>query len=1087
MTQARDNIYKGLGLFIEALRPYIVQFLKERAEGESWENLYIETLYDNQRSHWHHSRDKGQKPETLIDFQNLKGFALGYRNELKEDFDKDANRLPTLFDEIYEVRNKTYHHQDISDDEMKRAFNNMIRIMKKLGMKEMVEELIFLKEGKKEQKKKSKASKKSTGDLLPWFKNVRPHLDIRQGRLDESVFAANLGEVALETGREIYQNPALFFEKTFFTAGLKTVAKRVINGLSGGADTENRVISLQTGFGGGKTHTLISLFHLAKWGKKASESGEIKPLIDYTGEPKFDKANVAVFTNQTNDPVQGRETEEGIHIKTLWGELAYQLGGPEAYELIRANDENRTAPKGVFNKVLQKTKPGLILIDELADYCTSAATVEVGGSNLSDQTISFMQELSETIASNDRCVAVITLPASASEVGSSEQATKILTSLESRISRVGADTKPVADEEIFEVIRRRLFEDIGDEEEVENTISQYMQLYDSLRVELPSTAHRGEYRQKLKKSYPFHPELIDMFRIRWASHPDFQRTRGVLRLLASIVSDLWKRKGSLTDTNALIQTSDVNFGNLDALVGQLKKLYGNGYEAVITADVAGSSSNAFAIDEEKPGYGQYDLTKGICNTILLGTFGRSDANKGISIKEIKLCMLKPDFFNHNDINGALDVLESTAHYLYYSSSGTDTKRYWFRVQPNINILINQARNDVDRSEVDAEILKRIKNHETGVNSFNVLVDPPEDIPEQKKPTLIILGPQYQKTQEGLTKKTENWIAKLATQKGNSDRIYRNTLLFLVANELGYNKLKDSVTDYLASQTIRDDYQSQLESDQKDELKRKLQESSNDIDRRLVDTYVNIVKHSAKNGPQLLQVKEFKNRLDYQINYHITQTLITEEWLLEGVGYNTLKKYNLLPDEENPVKVQDVYETFLRYDDKPLITGPDAVRKSLLRYCRNGQLAIAAGESGDFSTIFFKQDIPFFEVTDETYWLVDESLYQPEDFEDEAGKPEDFDGSGTPGASEDDGSPTEDEETEQTTFKTLTISGKVGLENYTQLFSSFVRPLSNNNVQIEVTIKAHTTEANPITENSNQYKITKESANQLGLNFEAEKR
>lgn len=1083
MTQARDNIYKGLGLFIEALRPYIVSFLKERAEGESWENLYIETLYDNQRSHWHHSRDKGQKPETLIDFQNLKGFALGYRNELKEDFDKDANRLPTLFDEIYEVRNKTYHHQDISDDEMKRAFNNMIRIMKKLGMEEMVEELTFLKEGKKQQKKKSKASKQFTGDLVPWFKNVRPHLDIRQGRLDESVFAANLGEVALETGREIYQNPALFFEKTFFTAGLKTVAKRVINGLSGGADTENRVISLQTGFGGGKTHTLISLFHLAKWGKKASESGEIKPLIDYTGKPKFDKANVAVFTNQTNDPVQGRETEEGIHIKTLWGELAYQLGGPEAYKLIRANDENRTAPKGVFNKVLQKTKPGLILIDELADYCTSAATVEVGGSNLSDQTISFMQELSETIAANDQCVAVITLPASASEVGSSEQATKILTSLESRISRVGADTKPVADEEIFEVIRRRLFEDIGDEEEVENSISQYMQLYDSLRVELPSTAHRGEYRQKLKKSYPFHPELIDMFRIRWASHPDFQRTRGVLRLLASIVSDLWKRKGSLTSINALIQTSDVNFGNLDALVGQLKKLYGNGYEAVITADVAGSSSNAFAIDEEKPGYGQYDLTKGICNTILLGTFGSSDANKGISIKEIKLSMLKPDSFNHNDINGALDVLESTAHYLYYSSSGTDTKRYWFRVQPNINILINQARNDVHRSEVDAEILKRIKNHERGVNSFNVLVDPPEDIPEQKKPTLIILGPQYQKTQEGLTKKTENWIAELATQKGNSDRIYRNTLLFLVANELGYNKLKDSVTDYLASQTIRDDYQSQLENDQKDELKRKLQESSNDIDRRLVDTYVNIVKHSAKNGPQLLQVKEFKNRLDYQINHHIAQTLISEEWLLEGVGYNTLKKYNLLPEKENSVKVQDVYETFLRYDDKPLITGPDAVRKSLLRYCRNGQLAIAAGEPDNFSTVYFKQDIPFFEVTDETYWLVDESLYQPKELEDDPGQPEDFDGGETPSASEDDGAGPEEE---QTIYKSITISGKVGLENYTQLFSSFVRPLSNNNVQIKIKIKAHSTDANPITENSNQYKITKESANQLGLNFEAEK-
>jgi len=1087
MAELRDNIYKGLGLFIEAIRPYIVSFLSERAGDEDWENLYIETLYDNQRAHWHNALDKGQDPETLIDFQNLKGFALGKKYELEDDFGKDAHKLATWFDEIYEVRNKTYHHQDVTDEEIKRAFDNMILIMRKLKMDEMVEELKHLKEGKKPEDKQEKISKSSSDELIPWFKNVRPHLDIRQGRLDESIFAANLGEVAFGQGREIYQNPALFFEKTFFTAGLKTVAKRVVEGLNGGKSTENRVISLQTGFGGGKTHTLISLYHLAKWGKKTKKFGEATPLVEHTGTPEFEEANVAVFTNQTNDPVQGRKVEDDIHIKTLWGELAYQLGGKEAYELIRANDENQTAPKGTFKKVLQKTKPALILIDELADYCTSAATVKVEGSNLSDQTISFMQELSETIAASDSCVAVVTLPASVSEVGTSEQASNILTSLENRISRVGADTKPVSDEEIFEVIRRRLFDDIKDDAVVENTISQYMQLYDSLRVELPTKAHRAEYREKLEKSYPFHPELIEMFRSRWASHPNFQRTRGVLRLLASIVSDLWKRQGSLTGTNALIQTSDVNFSNLDALVGQLKKLYGNGYEAVITADVSGPSSNAFMIDQEKGGdYNKNDLTQGICSTVLLGTFGSSDANKGISIKEIKLCMLKPKSFNHNNINGALDALESTAHYLYYSSSGTDTKRYWFRVEPNVNILINKARSEISRPDVNAEILKRIKNRETGINLFNPLVDPDEGIPEQKKPTLIILGPQYLKTQQGLTKETQEWIKKIATKKGNSERIYRNTMLFLVANELGYNKLKESVTDYLASLKIRDDYQSQLEDEQSKELKRKLDESSTDIEGRLVDTYVNVVKYSAKEGPKVKQVKEFKSRLDYQVNVSIQKLLFDEEWLLEGVGYNTLKKYNLLPDKEYHVRVKDVYETFLRYDDKPLITGPDVVRDSLLRYCRNGQFAIAAGEPDNFNNVYYKQDVPYFDVTDETFWLVDESLYQPEEVT--PTHPEDFNGDGGgPTATEDDEAAEEEDVEDLTVYKSLKISGTVGLENYTQLFSSFVRPLSNNNVKIEVTIKAQSTEANPITENSNQYKITKESANQLGLNFEAEER
>ena len=162
----------------------------------------------------------------------------------------------------------------------------------------------------------------------------------------------------------------MFFQKTFFTAGIKNIAKRVVQGLNGGQDSDNRVISLQTGFGGGKTHTLISLYHLAKWGKKANKSDEIKDLLSATGKLEFASANIAVFTNTTNDTAKGRKTG-GLHIRTLWGELAYQLGGKNAYELIRVNDENLIAPKGLFKAVLERTKPALILIDELADYCVS--------------------------------------------------------------------------------------------------------------------------------------------------------------------------------------------------------------------------------------------------------------------------------------------------------------------------------------------------------------------------------------------------------------------------------------------------------------------------------------------------------------------------------------------------------------------------------------------------------------------------------------------------------------------------------------------------------------------------------------------
>ncbi len=598
--------------------------------------------------------------------------------------------------------------------------------------------------------------------MKPWFKIVKPHKDIQEGHLDESVFAANLAEVATGTGREIYTNPNIFFQKTFFTSGIKNIAKRVIQGLNGGQDAENRVISLQTGFGGGKTHTLISLFHLAQLGEKANTSKQAKELFAVTGKPTFESANIAVFTNTTNDPAKKRKIE-ALTIRTLWGELAYQLGGHAAYELIRVNDEKQIAPKGLFKKVLDRYKPALILIDELADYCVSASAVKVEASNLSDQTVSFMQELTEAIAGTDQCVLIATLPASAQELASSPMSSQILSALENRITRIGANIKPVDDDEIFEVVRRRLFEDLNDTDEIKQVISAYYTFYQYLCNEIPNYALKSDYKEKLKKAYPFHPELIDMFCLRWASNPFFQRTRGVLRILAAIVSDLWQRQNSLTGSQFLIHTSDVTLSNVESITSQITMLNGSSWDSVIHADVSGASSNAFRIDNEARQLGKNNITQGIAATILLGTFGSKGQNKGVGIDEIKLCMVTPEGFNHNDINGAIDRMEDKAHYLYYSSS-SGQKRYWFDTTPNINILINQAKGDIKKTDIIAEILKRIKEKTKSAQFFNILVDPSEDIPEQMKPTLVILSPKYLANPNEINGNTKRIIEKIATKK-----------------------------------------------------------------------------------------------------------------------------------------------------------------------------------------------------------------------------------------------------------------------------------------------------------------------------------
>jgi hypothetical protein len=1086
-----DNLFKAFGLFIEAFRPYVVEILMKEVD-DKWPALFVESLYPAQRDSWNLGLKAGSQPEALIDYPYLKPFVLKYKDLIKKDFAKDTNKLATRLETICDTRNKLAHFQEITDDEFAETFIQMKSIARSLKMDELETAFNQLQEAKTHDARNTETLNEKDTDyttLKPWFRSVLPHMDIRQGRLDESVFAANLAEVALGNGREIYNNPVVFFSKTFFTAGLKSVAKTVIKGLNGNEDAENRVISLQTGFGGGKTHTLISLYHICKWGRQAVQSQYAQELLKHTGQPEFDTAKIAVFTNTTTDAANGRLTPDGFTIQTIWGELAYQLGGKEAFEIIRKNDEQLIAPAGLFKKVLELTKPALILIDELADYCVKASARKAGNSSLADQTISFMQELTEAVAGTNNCVAVITLPASPQEVGNTDQAQAILSSLQKRVSRVGADTQPVADDEIYEVIRRRLFEEIGNKEDIEAVVSKYFDMYQQSWTELPGNANKSEYKQRMLKSYPFHPELIDVFRIRWASHHDFQRTRGVLRLLAAIVSDLWKRQQSLPGSNLLIHSGQVNFANLDAMSSQLKKLYGNGYDAVITADVAGSASNAFKIDGNKTEYGQWYLTQSISSVILMNSFGSDGANKGISVPEMKLNLLSPDGFNHNSINGALDELESTAYYLYYAQTGGAGKRYWFHTKPNINILINQARADVKPVDIEAEILNYVRQRTSGkIELFNVLIAPTTDLPELMKPTLIFLAPNHFVANGAVSKPAQSLIEKLSTKKGNSERIYRNTILYILCSEMGIAKLQSDVRELLACQKISREYQSQLEMEQKTDLKKRTEEAIRQTESSLVSAYSILLKHSVKKGIELLSITQFADSLDRQINSNIIDTLKEEEWLLDAVGLSTLKANNLLPTPDNSIRAKDVYEAFLRFDDKPMISGANAVAVSLQRYCTNGEYCIATGDGNSFTAYFYKQPIPFFDVTEDTYWLLDSAkIPKPETpTSDPIGVKTDtvHENANTP--KEQDSKDTTKIETPKN-FKSINISGQVPLERYTELFNYFITPfaMNGNKIDIEVNFKIKSNSNSPLDESKQQYKSAKEAAKQLGLNFNEE--
>jgi hypothetical protein len=267
--------------------------------------------------------------------------------------------------------------------------------------------------------------------LKPWYAVATPHEDIRKGQLEEAIFAANLWAVVQGNAREVYSDPEQFFRKSYMTGGLAAVLKRVASGLLGLSDAGDRIISLQTAFGGGKTHMLVALYHLAKHAAALKTSSAGDELRRVLGDRFPDTVRgIAVFTNQTCDATQGRKTPEGVQTRTLWGELALQLGGVPLYEKIRANDEAQRVPQGLFVDILREAAPCLILLDELADYCVGAAAVPVGDTTLADQTISFVQQLEEAVSQVPGAVVVATLPASRLEVAQSEKSQELFSALE---------------------------------------------------------------------------------------------------------------------------------------------------------------------------------------------------------------------------------------------------------------------------------------------------------------------------------------------------------------------------------------------------------------------------------------------------------------------------------------------------------------------------------------------------------------------------------------------------------------------------------------------------------------------------------
>ena len=372
--------------------------------------------------------------------------------------------------------------------------------------------------------------------LKPWREVAIPHEDVHRGTFVRAEFAADITRVHDGSATPEYQDPVLFFQRTFITEGMGALLTSVAKRLAGkGGDP---VIQLQTAFGGGKTHTMLAVMHMVGGKAAKSDLAGIPPLLDAAGVLDLPVARVVVLDGVKLSPSMPRRVD-GHTLRTLWGELAWQLGGAEAYAALADADATGTNPgKDLLAELIRKAGPCVILIDELVAYIRQFEDGKSLSGGTYDANLTFIQALTEALKAAPQAVLLASLPESEGEAGSG-RSFAILKSLEGIFGRTQAIWKPVSTEESFEIVRRRLFTEIRDQDTRDTVCRAFADWYVKHKEDLPGEAQEGRYYDRLRSAYPIHPEVFERLYQDWSALPNFQRTRGVLKLMARVIHRLW--------------------------------------------------------------------------------------------------------------------------------------------------------------------------------------------------------------------------------------------------------------------------------------------------------------------------------------------------------------------------------------------------------------------------------------------------------------------------------------------------------------------------------------------------------------------
>lgn len=921
-----ERVGKALELLTAGLKPFVERELKS-VHQENWfeetrkflNESHLPLLGQSENPHWDAS--------TLL---------ITMWNQWNDVFRKTLGPADrSLVSELREVRNRWAHQTPFSTDDAYRSLDSISRLLTAVSATEASEveklklELLrvrFDDQVRTEKRKSANILIESEGvtGLKPWREVVTPHDDVAKGRYQQAEFAADLWQVYTGEGASEYRDPVEFFRRTFLTGGLSDL---LINGLKrlAGAGGDP-VIELQTNFGGGKTHSMLALYHLF-CGASLSDLPGIEQIAQKAGVSKLTLPvkRVVIVGNKISPGAPSRKPD-GTVVKTLWGELAWQLGGKEGFALVKEDDERATSPGDTLRLLFNKYGPCLILIDEWVAYARQLhESADLPGGTF-DTHFTFAQTISEAAKAAKTTLLVVSIPASDGggvspggheiedvEVGG-ERGRQALERLKNSIGRVESSWRPASAEEGFEIVRRRLFQNITDPKHFvaqDTTAKAFMDLYRQQKQEFPYECPESDYERKLKLSYPIHPEIFERLYQDWSSLVKFQRTRGVLRLMAAVIHCLWERE----DKNPLILPANIPIDD-PRVEFELTRYLPDQWVPVIEKDVDGPNSLPLRLDREKPNLGRYSACRRVARTVYLGSAPTTKAaNRGMEDRRIKLgCVMPgeaPAIFGD-----ALRHLSHSATYLY-----ADGARYWYSTQPTVTKLADDRAEQLkaDQDKIENTIRERLLldlRQRGDFTKVHVCPESPMDVTDERDARLVVLGSNFEyvpKVEDCAALKQAKLILD---QRGTIPRQYKNTLIFLAPDKTRLQDLEQAVRYFLAWDSIESDRTTlNLDAFQSRQVADKRKQADETVRQRIWETYQWVLApFQEKPTEPAIQWNALRVQVPEALALRASKKLKNESLLIPKLGGALLKlELEKVPLwRGNFVEVKQLVEDFARY-------------------------------------------------------------------------------------------------------------------------------------------------------------------------------